>query len=230
MRNALVGLLFLAAIGFANWLTVRSWNGTVYVYIGERRAPASVRTVQDYTPINRKAIYRSARAQLMAEAAAVRDGGDIAVTLGHPIVPREEGGGRDFACEVAGHTSVYDRMEINFYGTGISDNGEEPHMVIDTACQAGAELDQLEPVWIPMQEIVSAEPRDQELQVSGDQPAIIRLEHIPGAWPEKWVLVSVRFYREDSPDDDLIVDARHLRDGGTALLSFDFKADGSAAQ
>lgn len=230
MRNALVAVLFLAALGFANWLTVRSWNGTVYVYIGDSRAPASVRTVHDYTPIDRQAVYRSAHAQLMAEASVKRDAGVIGITLGHPLVARPEGGGRDFACQVGGHSGVYDRMEITLYGTGISDNGEEPHMVIDANCQATDHLDVLDPVFIPMQDIVAAAPQDQELQVSGERPAIIRLEHIPGAWPERWVLVSVRFYREDSPQDSFVVDAKHLRDSGMSLLSFDFKPDGSAPQ
>ena len=222
MRQALVALGFIAAIGFANWLTVTSWNGTVYVYMGERRAPASVRTARDYTPIDRHALYRSAHAQLMAQAATERRDGAVGIKLGHPLVARPEGGGRDFACEVSGHQGIYDRMEVTFYGIGISDNGEEPHMTIDSACLSSGGLEALDTIWIPMQDITAAQPQDQELQVTGDHPAIVRLEHIPGAWPEKWVLISVRFYREDSQVDELRVDAQHLREAGASLLSFDF--------
>jgi hypothetical protein len=231
MKNAAIALLFLASIGFANWLTTRSWNGLVYVYIGEQRAPASVRTAHDYTPVDRQALGRSVHEQLMSMAATSRQDGNVGVTLGHPLVARPEGGGgREFACEVAGHGGIYDHMEITFYGTGVSDNGDEPHMVIDADCEASAQLDVLNPVWIPMGEIVRTSPRDQEFQVSGPHPTRIRLEHIPGVWPESWVLVSVRFYRQDTPDESLLVDAQHLREGGPTLLSFDFKADGSTSR
>lgn len=223
MRNVLTVLGFLVAFGFANYLTTRSWNGTVYVYMGERRAPASVRKSTDYTPIDRKALYRSVHAQLMAEAQTVNKDGYVGIRLGHPIVMREEGGGRDFACQVAGHSGVFDRMQVTFYGTGISDSGNEPHMVIDTACRASTQLDALDTIWVPMQDIVSSNPKDQEVQVSGDRPAMIRFENIPGAWPENWVLISVRFYREDSPDQELVVDAKHLHEAGPTMLSFQFK-------
>lgn len=219
-----VALFFVCVLLAANWVAVRSWHGTVYVYMGERRAPASVRASKDYTPMDRQVLFRSVHEQIMAEAQTKTLGGDVDVTLGHPLVASPDGGGRDFACEVKGHSGVYDRMELTFYGTGISDNGDEPHMLVDTACaSSGGTLGTLDTITIPMQDITSAEPRDQELQVSGPHPAMIRLQHIPGQWPENWVLTNVRFYREDDPDQQLNLDARHLRETGTNLLSFDYK-------
>jgi hypothetical protein len=226
MKTALAAAFFLAAVLAANGLAVQSWHGMVYVYMGQRRAPASTRTQQDYTAMDRHALSRSVHEQLMAEAKALRndDEGQVDITLGHPLVARPEGGGRDFACEIQGHVGVYNRMELTFYGTGISENGEEPHMVIDTTCSAAHDqLGALEPVTIPMQDIVSAAAKDQELQVSGPHPAIIHLQNIPARWPQNWVLTQVRFYREDDPDQELTLDARHLREAGVPLLSFDYK-------
>ncbi|MBX3020716.1 MAG: hypothetical protein KF799_03495 [Bdellovibrionales bacterium] len=225
MRLFSIALLFLAAVGFANHLTTRSWGGAVYVYVGERRAPASVRSVSDYSAIDRRALYRSIHGQLMSTAgASIRDG-VVGVRLGHPLIPREEGGGREFACPIAGHVGVYDRVELTFYGTGITASGESPLLIIDNGCQASAQLDTLDTVWIPMQKIIALGPKDQELETDTQPPMYIRLQNIPGEWPENWVLTGVRFYRSDSEDRGMSLDADKLKaDAATAsMLSFEWK-------
>ena len=70
MRLLAVAALFLTGLGFSNWITMHSWGGAVYVYVGERRAPASVRTSSDYSAIDRQSLYRSVHAQLMASASS----------------------------------------------------------------------------------------------------------------------------------------------------------------
>jgi hypothetical protein len=227
MRKAFVLFLFLAGVGGANWLTMHSWNGTVYVYTGEHRAPASVRSVKDYSALDRRALYRSVHAQLMASAQLLRNDGSIGIQLGHPLVPRAEGGGREFACDVKGRDGAYDRMELTFYGTGITDNGNAPHLVVDTACEGSSRLDILDTIWIPMRDIVAAQPKDQEMQVSGARPEMIRLQNIPDQWPSTWVLWSVRFYRRDNPDESLTVDAAHLKESVSSLMSFDWNPAGA---
>lgn len=216
--------LFIGLVGVGNFIAERSWHGVVYVYVGEQRAPSSVRKSYDYAPLDGKALSRSVHEQILAETKLDTQAGVVNIRLGHPLVARPEGGGREFACDVLGRSGAYDRMELTFYGTGISDGGEEPHMVVDTICAGSAsDLSALQTVWIPMQDIVSAPAADRELQVDGGQPVTIHLQHIPAQWPENWVLTKVRFYRQDNPDQDLVVNAKQMLASGYPLPSFDFK-------
>ena len=225
MRRLLPALLFFAALGLAHWLTMQSWNGAVYVYVGERRAPAAVRSVRDYSAIDHRAIYRKAHEQLLAGAELIKRDGQLGVVLGHPLVSRPEDGSREFACHVPGQPGAFERVEITFYGTGITDNGRSPYLVIDTNCSAAVQIDRLATIWIPMQDIVKSTPRDQELQIPGSTATWIRLKNIPDQWPENWTLWSVRFYRPDAIDESLIADAIHLREGlASALMSFEWRA------
>lgn len=211
--------LFVAAFTGALAVTSRSWNGTVYVYVGERRAPASVRRARDYAPIERAALSRKPDAQLMSGAQVLQSGEEVGVGLGHPLLPR--GAGREFACAVGGHPGIYDRVEVTFYGIGVTDNGERPQLVVETDCRAAEKIDALETLWIPAKALFAAKPGDRDFEVEGERRLNVSLQHIPDVWPESWVLWNVRFYRsDDATDSGLTIDAAHLRANAISLPSF----------
>ncbi len=217
-----------AQIGFCLFLTagyvvsVESWNGAVFVYLGEQRSPASVRSMRDYSIVDRKALFASVHKQMLEGAKLMKEDGSMGLTLGHPLMKASDG--NDFACPVQGRPGLFDRVELTFLGMGISESGHQPKMIVEADCTSGPNLSQLGTIWIPMADILATEPKDQELQFYGDQPKSIRLEHIPGQWPNAWVLISVRFFRQAFPDENLLIDAEKMRETKGKLISFDWQA------
>lgn len=216
MRYALGSLLFISAVWFAQALTARSWNGVVYLYRGERRAPAAVRAAQDYLPLDRGTLTRPLQEQLLGLTQIIRRGPNLGLRLGHPLLRREDGT-REFACANATGDGVYDRMELVFYGVGAMDSGEPPLLTVDVECSAEYELDHLDPIWIPMDEIARGALKEHRREWLGEESQRVTVEHMPAVWPESWVLYSVRLYNAESGAPDLVLDSARLRATGQAL-------------
>lgn len=204
-------------------LSVDSWNGAVFVYLGEQRSPAAVRSMRDYSAIDRKALFSSVHRQMLDGAKLIRQAGFMALTLGHPLMKSADR--NEFACPVQGRPGLFDRVELTFNGTGISASGEQPQMIIESECTGGGNLNQLETIWIPMQDILSTEPKNQEMQMYGDHPVMVRLNHIPGEWPTGWVLSTVRLYHHENLEETMTIDSAKMRDTTDTgkLLSFDWQ-------
>jgi hypothetical protein len=218
-------LFFVLTMCLGWWISDRSWGGKLFVYLGKQRSPAAVRSLGAYSVIDREALNRTVEEQLMAFAEIYKDEGLLGVQLGHPIVNRA-GSGKSFSCQVEDLSGLYDRIEVTFVGTGISENGETPKMIIDSKCRAERDLNELETIWIPMQAIMDSEPRDQQFEFPSENLVKLRLESIPSQWPQNWVMWSVRFYSEGTSDDngDLVINAALLRRTRVQLPSFDWKS------
>lgn len=223
MRPLTVSALFILSLGLGLWVSDRSWNGQLFVYVGEERSPAAIRSLGEYSSLDRTALYRTAEAQLMGDARVFQEDGRIGVQMGHPLMNRK-GGGKEFACQVQDHSGLYDRIEMIFVGTGATEGGEAPRMIVNTRCRSEQDLNQLDTVWIPTQTILASAPANGEYLFPSADPVAIRLEMIPDEWPESWVLWSVRLYREDRPDESLLIDTDRLRQARPQLLSLDWKA------
>lgn len=221
MRPSLVFAFFLftAYIGFR--VSVDSWNGQVFVYMGENRAPASVRKLGDYEPLDRKALFTAPHKQLLGEASAVRDEQWVRINLGHPLL--KTSWGSEFACPVMGHTGLFDRVELTFMGVGVAEGGEPPKMVIETDCLPGENLNSLAPIYIPMRDLASTPAKDKELQFGGEHPLNVRLVQFPSSWPEQWVLWNVKLFKDGNPEDFLNFGSAKLREANSKLLTFDWK-------
>ena len=223
MRVSFVPSFFVICVCLGFWVAEHSWNGDVYVYVGEQRSPATVRDLAEFSSINREALYRSPAEQLMHYAHIYKDEGLLGVQLGHPLVPVEQG--KAFGCQVQDLSGVFDRMQLVIVGTGVSSSGEMPKLVVDSKCRSENDLNQLESVWIPMQQIMNSVPKDQDFEFPGESITRLSLQNIPDAWPENWVLWEVRFYREDNEGEPLVIDAKKMREAAPALLSFDWKPE-----
>lgn len=219
MRGLLGTAFFLAFFAFGSWVSTRSWGGAVYVYIGEDRSPAAVRSLNDYTPISRAALTDSVEKQLIASARFVRQEGYVGVELGHPLL-KPEAGRREFACDVGGREGLYDHLELTFTGSGVAASGEAPQMVVFAGCNPTEDVGRLETVWLPMDEILASQPKDQDIQINGDQPIFIHLKDIPGEWPDSWSLSSVKLYREADPRDAMEVGIEKLHQARGSAFSF----------
>lgn len=192
------------------------------MYLGEQRAPASLRTLGEYSSLDRKVFRRAAHTQLLADARVVSEDGQIGVQLGHPLVTGRNGS-KEFGCQVRDHSGAYDHIQIIFVGTGVSEGGEVPRMTIDSVCRVDKDLSLLSMVWIPMNELTASPPKDQNVEIGGENPLSVQFTSMPSQWPENWVMWSVRFYRATNPEEALILDSKLLHQARPQLLSFDWK-------
>ncbi len=220
-------LIFVFCLCTGLWITERSWNGRLFVYVGEDRGPTAVHGTLEYSALDRGALYRSAHNQLLDNAEIIKSGKYAGVRFGHPLIAKEKGG-KAFGCQVADHRGLFNQIEITFIGTGISEGGSPARMVVEAPCRAIRDLNKLETVWIPMGDIFASAPKDQELQIFGESPVVVKLEEIPSQWPTDWVLWSVRLYRDDDPDEALFISSKLIKESQVKKLSFDWQP--SAAQ
>lgn len=197
-------------------LAVQSWGGTVFVYLGEKRAPASVRRTSDYAEVPRSALHQSAHAQLAASGSIEKRDGSVGIHLGNPLV-RNTLGETDFACKVKGREGLFDHLELTFTGTGISEGGENPKMTVVGPCEGTDSFSELATVWLPMDEITRGKPNDGVFTFDNVK---VQLESMPGAWPDSWVLSNVRLFRQSEPTTEFKVDAMQMRTSRPSLISF----------
>jgi len=222
MRNSYMSTFFMIFLWAGLTVADRSWNGAVYVYTGEYRAPAAVRTLSDYSILDRQALSRTPPVQLLHDARLFKDDFSIGLQLGHPLLNRA-GGLRAFGCEVRDHSGAYDRIELRFVGQGVGEAGEPARMSVTAPCHAKENLNRLDTIWVPLAEVYRRPATDQEFEVGGPSPVSVRLEDVPAVWPESWVLMSIRLFREDDQEPPLILDTDELRQARPQLIEIDWK-------
>jgi hypothetical protein len=221
MRTGFLFLFFSACLSFGYWVSKKAFDGQVYVYLGSERSPAAVRSLHDYQPVPERSLSQSAQEQLLADAKLVKQEGYLGIHLGHILV-RDENGAREFACQARGREGIYDRIELTFMGEGIAEGDGPAKMIIDSRCASESSLERLDTIWIPMQEILSLKPKDQDLQSRGEDPTFIKMQSVPSQWPSQWVLYSVKLYRRSGQTAELKIGTAELLKARP--LSFDWSA------
>jgi hypothetical protein len=215
------GGLFAVVLALCYGVALRSWDGLVFVYLGEERAPAAVRTLEDYAAVQGEAPWASTERQVLGFAEVQKRDGYVGLSFGNPLVKMSDGGAA-FACKVRGHSGLYDKVEMTFTGVGVSANGESAKLVIEALCQAVNDPGKIDTVWIPMSEIVAQPARDGEHFYGETLPETIyvKASDIPGEWPQSWTLTNFRLLV--GSNGALSFDPAKLRSAREELLSFDF--------
>ncbi len=210
---------FLAFAYLGYFASMNAWNGNIYVYVGETRAPAATRSIKDYSMLSRKALSERFHKQLVADAALFRDQGYLGVQLGHPIIPKAEGGW-DFACNTPARQGLFNRIRLTFMGTGVAESGQPPKMTVEGSCRSGGSLDQLATFWVPISEILRSQAREQDVY---SEDLIIRLRDIPDEWPESWALKEIKLFKQNDEEDYIEVGASLLMEARAKMLVFEWK-------
>jgi hypothetical protein len=218
IRNPTLLFVFACFLMIGQWLMTVAWNGVTYVYVGEERAPAAVKSLNDYYPVSNKYLQKSAQDQLFEGVRFMNRENELGVGVGNVILP-DSFGNRHFACATQGRPGVFDRVELSFVGVGVSDNGVIPKMIVDSACEAEDDFSSLSPIWIPMSEIYQADPKTQELQFPEFGSTAIHFQNLASSWPDKWTLVRVRLYHSSAKVPALLLEPRKASFG---TLSFDW--------
>ncbi len=218
-------ILFTLGLLLGYKVALGSWHSLVYVYVGEWRAPASVRTLKDYAAVPARALKLPIEDQMLGDATMTSKDGFLNVRLGHPL-HKERDGMRRFACGTFGQPGTFDQIEIVFEGLGISESGHSPRLLVAVPCRASHSMGRLADISIPIQDIreqVGNRRRDTEIQITDPQSMLIGLSDLTYVWPEQWVLKSVRLLSTREPSLTLSISAEKWRHNGAKQISFNWK-------
>jgi hypothetical protein len=198
-------------------LMSRTWNGLVYVDLGEKRSPAAVKALADLYPVNGRVLHEALNDQFFQNMEFLKRPNEPGIRLGH-FLTRDVDGRRLFACQAQSRSGLYDRVELSFIGIGVSDSGVIPKMTVESICESEDDLAVINPIWIPMADIYQSEPKAQDLRFPELKKTSIHFEDLASAWPERWKLLRVRFYQSASSLPGLIVEPNPQQ-----AVTFDWK-------
>lgn len=202
-------------------MMARTWDHQVYVYIGEQRSPAAVRSLSDFSPLDGRRLHQAVEKQLLAGVQFLKKDGQIGVAIGHFLTKNDQGR-REFACRVQSRPGVFDQMELTFVGQGISENGEVPKLVVEGPCVSANDLTQTSPLWIPLHQLYTDNIKELQLW-HNQEPTNVNLVDMTSEWPKTWTLERVKLFNSAEPDQALYVDLDRYRGFDRARLSFRFQ-------
>jgi hypothetical protein len=195
--------LLMASIILGGEFGARSWDGEVYVsetsFLSNSRSLANVPRNQSFVQLH---MITEPSTRLISAAEVILHDGDIGIELGHFVMPRNEEGQRQLACD------YYDRVSMHFTAEGIADNGVKPYMEVEAPCKSGTDINKIDTVWIPVQRILREEsPNDKDITFDSVD---LRFVHMTSQWPKHWHLEAIRLYNEQEPGRDYRLSDREI--------------------
>lgn len=164
------------------------------------RTPAAIRKVSDYSHLVGAAFENAVHNHLLNEAKVVYSPDGPGIQF-HHFVLKGAGGEKVFACD------QYDTLEVHLAADGILESGMVPTMVVETPCRFSQNVNQLDPIWIPVKELTGTRPGNADLSIhSLPQPLRVQMRDMPPFWPGKWNVVRVRFVKSQNPGEALSLD------------------------
>ncbi len=164
----------LAGIGAGSFAAFNSMQGTFFVsnsrYISVRN-PALVQKSTAFSELKGKAWNLLSSDRLLAEAFPIKEAKRTGFVFGH-FITQDSDGKKYFACD------LYNKIQLSFVAEGVMEGGEFATMKVEAPCHASKDLNTLEPVWIP----------------SNDVKVIYN--NLPSEMPSEWVLEEVQLARD----------------------------------
>lgn len=191
-----MAFLLFGALGYS--VSIRSWNGVVFVFLSEDRRPASLDRSQYYSELESDALGRLSHRRLLEKAKLHYADEAVGFEFGH-FVATDAYGRRLFACD------LYPRIELIFEVEGQATHGEKPSMTIGSDCVRSSDVSRLETIWIPFEWIRAEGLAQGEWTFRGDSELSIRLHNLDSSWPDRWTLKTVRLSHPQKPDAELSV-------------------------
>ena len=115
-------------------------------FFANERNPAALKRVFDYSSFEGQPLKVRSCKRLIDDAQIVAKEGAVGVGLGHFVTKGDDGRGA-LACE------FYGRVTMKFEGEGIMEGGEKPTMTIEAPCSVSADLNRIDPIWIPFADL-----------------------------------------------------------------------------
>ena len=189
-KLVIFGLFVLVYVG-AQYTAKKTWDGVVYWYDSDNsRVPAAIQKVFDFSHLQGAALQLASHKRLVADAEIKEEKGRIGIELGH-FVLLGVNNSKQFACR------HFSKIEIEFHSADMSVSGEPSIMKVEAPCSVTADINRIDTIWIPMEQIHSSKVGDFEMQVNSDPPVNFNFKNIGDRWPNAWTLHKVKMFDED---------------------------------
>lgn len=187
------------------WISRTSWDGVTFYYLGDKRQPAAIQKVFDFSHLEGSALQLASQKRVLSAAKIISLSEGIGIELGH-FITRGPDGKKQFACH------VYNRIQLVFFAEGIADAGNKPRMEIEGECKMDTNINRISAIPIPVAKILEEKPGNFELNFLEGNPVTIHFEHVTDQWPREWSLYSVRLYDQDKRSSEVFVDHQQVQE------------------
>lgn len=197
-------LFFIFSFGFGMHLAQESWDGVLYVYVGEWRSPSAIQGLRDFSSLRGTSLSSAAEFQFSSQSEVKQTEEGIEIHL-NQFVMRDSHDRKNFVCRVEGRPGVFDRVELKLKGIGIAEAGKSPVLTLETDCESQPHAQQIGSIriFVPMAMMYKLRPVDQHLHLYDDQNSFIRISQMTSEWPTEWRLQSVRYFSSENPQEML---------------------------
>lgn len=165
------------------------------------RDPAAVRQVYDFSHLRGSALEVAAKERMVTGLEVFRNGGSVGFGIGHFAFINDKGE-RTLACR------EYGRVSLVFEAEGIVVNGERPTMEVEGGCEFSSDLTKINPLYVPVAQILGEKPADGEFQFREGRAVSVRFTNLSDEWPRKWVLTNLKL---NNGKDEFGADRNELR-------------------
>jgi hypothetical protein len=161
------------------------------------RDPAAIRQVFDFSHLRGSALEVAMKQRLLAGLDVIKNDQGFGLSLGH-FAFQSANGESTLGCQ------AFNKVILLFEAEGTAVNGQKTTMEVEGPCQNSADLTKINPMMIPLAQILASEkPGDGDLSFNDKQPISLRFLNVADAWPRKWVLIGVKI---ESPSQKVLID------------------------
>jgi hypothetical protein len=199
--------ILVLTIYVGSQLAFQSLNGKTIVNVsgvGVARDPAAIQKQYDFAELKGSALEYASKERLIKKARIISESGFVGIQLGHYLT-RDNNGSKAFACQ------MFDRVEVEFEADGFAVNGERPSLIVSGACVASADINTIEPLWIPIARIMADQSGDSEYEFREKGTVSIRLNNIGEEWPLYWTLTGVKLYDSNGQNGKVEIDLSEIK-------------------
>jgi hypothetical protein len=165
-------------------------------------------------------LLSAAKQRVLEDARVFEMGDDLGIELGHFFARNDEGDAK-LACQ------YYDRVELVFVESGVTNSGVTPKMVVDGECSFDTQqVSRIKPLAIPVKRLMESEtPTNMSYDYLAKTPVKLTFKDfgLSQTWPTEWDLVSVRFYVEQMGGRELLITSEDINSIRTSPFTMEWK-------
>lgn len=207
----IVPIFILLFITFTVGWYLGTTPATVRLQLFEKRNPAGISDRYDFSEFSGDILAEKSRDRLFEDVRIALKGPTVEVEIGHFVVRGPEGE-PEFAC------GYYTQVVLTFYADGMASNGQLPEMTVVDNCVVGSNVNRMQPLRVPFQQIISERVGDADF--SFNDFSNVSMRNIGEEWPRSWYLHSIRLSNPDFSDREIRSD--HISSGKGPIYNFNF--------
>jgi hypothetical protein len=197
-------LIFTFSLTFFFVQKNQSTNSNTYrapLEVAFSRSPSSITKDFDFSDLSQEAQIQSAKKRFISSAQVIKSlkSKDLGIQFGNFLM--NSSGSKVLAC------SKFSKFILVFEGEGESSNRAQ--MQVEAPCMDSQNINLLETVWIPIDNIRREPAADGEFMPQ-DSNLKFNFTNLSADWPKSWKLVSVRLISKNNSAENISIASREL--------------------